>query len=180
MCTVFRGRNFDGIKVCFERASSCGDEEDAVCVSAIRPYIENSSEFTTVGAASGPSKDFGGYRGLYGRRLNSRQVDFDLLRSWFHHCETRHGDIFSEGRLISPMKWKKIRLLDFLKRQIVDSTMAERYLALSYVWGQGQQLSLTKLNYEELRLVDSLKDKDMTRTIWDTFDVFAKIGERYP
>jgi hypothetical protein len=58
--------------------------------------------------------------------------------------------------------------------------MAERYLALSYVWGQGQQLSLTKLNYEELRLVDSLKDKDMTRTIWDAFDVFAKIGERYP
>jgi hypothetical protein len=35
------------------------------------------------------------------------------------------------------MAWKKIRLLDVLERQVVDSTMSERYLALSYVWDNG-------------------------------------------
>jgi hypothetical protein len=180
MCTIAQGSDVGGIKICFSAGSDNLDYEHDGCVQIIRQCVESSSDSTSVGKpSSAPAKWFKPYEGLHGRLINSRQVDFDLLRNWLHLCETLHGDTCSQPSWISRTASKKIRLIDVLNRQIVDSTTNERYLALSYVWGRGNQLSLTKGNHEDLRMLNGLKDNDMSTTIRDALDVVTKLGERY-
>ncbi|KUJ06982.1 HET-domain-containing protein [Mollisia scopiformis] len=106
------------------------------------------------------------------------KVDFGLLRNWLHLCETEHGDRCSQSSLVSETG-RKIRLIDVLNRQLVDSTTNERYLTLSYVWGSWEQFTLTSRNIGDLRASHSLKGEDMIRTIQDAFDAVARMGERY-
>ena len=117
-------------------------------------------------------------RRIGGRRIEPRQVDFGLIRNWLHVCETSHGDKCNRSGLISKTAGK-IRLIDVLSHQIINGTTNERYLALSYVWGLGQQFCLHSQNEGNLRMLHGLKIDSMPRMVRDAINLVAKIGERY-
>ncbi|KAI9769480.1 MAG: hypothetical protein M1840_003957 [Geoglossum simile] len=117
---------------------------------------------------------------LRGRLIQPHQADFGLIREWLQSCETSHGGICGRYRLeCISQPARTIRLVDVLNRQIVDSTVNERYLALSYVWGEGNQMCLSRQNHGYLQERHGLKDANMPKTIKDEIDVVTRVGERY-
>jgi hypothetical protein len=55
------------------------------------------------------------------------------------------------------------------------------YFALSYVWGESQQLTLTKQNLEELEREGSLfaREADLSRTIAEAIQLCRQVGHQY-
>lgn len=128
MCVIAKSMS-DGIKVWFVMENSNWTGSYGGCLHVIRPCIDVSADETPFhDCAEGDECG----RRLYGRLIESKQVNFDLLRSWLRLCETQHGDTCSRPILISKTAGRKIRLIDVSKRKIVDGNTCERYLALSY------------------------------------------------
>jgi hypothetical protein len=60
--------------------------------------------------------------------------DWGLLGSWISHCQTSHPICtLGEGRQIG---LPYIYLIDCIQGRVIRTSASERYLALSYVWGQ--------------------------------------------
>ncbi|KAE9367519.1 HET-domain-containing protein [Stipitochalara longipes BDJ] len=166
----------DGIKVCLITVGSEQEPGEKGGWQIIRKTIEYSATQNELSFASANSNStFGSY---YGRRMESCQVNFDLIRQWIQSCETTHGDICKLPSL-DLLTACRIRLIDVLNRRLVDGTTSERYIALSYVWGTGNQFCLSKENQGDLRSLHGIEDQELPNTISDAFQVVAEIGERY-
>jgi Heterokaryon incompatibility protein (HET) len=184
-CTLVVAPTCDEVKVYFTAGESGWDVQNKAAVHVIRQCIEdcmiedwkNEAWIFVEDSSSVPTEWRKGRR-IGGRRIDSRQVDFDLIRGWLQLCETSHGDKCAHSGLISRIA-SKIRLIDVLNFQIVDGTTDERYLALSYVWGPGEQLCLSSQNQEEFRSPQGLKTVNTPNTIRDAISLVASIGERY-
>ncbi|KAH5557328.1 hypothetical protein HBI25_134850 [Parastagonospora nodorum] len=90
-------------------------------------------------------------------------VDVDLLKEWMSFCSVSHERC---------KRWKpktdvraSLRLVDVQKRCLMTSTLHERYVALSYVWGQGTKGVLTKSTIANFFREGSLTGKILPRLI---------------
>lgn len=181
-CTLVNSRSGDEIKVYFTTGGSWDIENRSVihvirqCIGdwMIEDWMNKGLRIKSLSAPTGWKKA----RRIGGRRIEPRQVDFGLIRNWLHVCETSHGDKCNRSGLISKTAGK-IRLIDVLSHQIINGITNGRYLALSYVWGLGQQFCLHSQNEGNLRMLHGLKIDSMPRMVRDAINLVAKIGERY-
>jgi hypothetical protein len=99
-------------------------------------------------------------------------------------CVKEHTDPLECSSLISSfdvMKLKKFRLVDALEQRLVESSIFEEYMTLSYVWGSSQSFRLCKDNLALLMSMGSLGilRAKLPRTISDAIALVHLLGGRY-
>ena len=117
---------------------------------------------------------------LLGRKIGSKCVDQDLLRSWLSLCTDQHRDDCTP----SPFEFSPrftLRLIDVKRRCIVEPPPCPRYVALSYVWGNSTQVTLEEKYAPRLRKDGGLCDgyADIGTTIKDAMYLCEQLGEQY-
>ncbi|KZL75832.1 hypothetical protein CT0861_00991 [Colletotrichum tofieldiae] len=105
---------------------------------------------------------------MQGRQLLEERIDYGLVRSWIHLCESQHDTCRTAPG------WKPVphfKLIDCESGRIInaDSGQRFRYVALSYVWG-----SVPPEKYAYPRL-----PSDLPPVILDSMRATMKLGFRY-
>ena len=96
-------------------------------------------------------------------RPRANLVDFDLVNSWLHKCDTACSDCQGVWR----HELLTTRMLDVVDNKLVDCPPHCRYAALSYVWGG------------VVPEPDALDKGTLPPTIMDAMEVTRRIGVRY-
>ena len=175
-CTLNCTKDSHGIEIHFKRSTAQWGSEPTKAIHIIRQCIEHS--MVSGDKSSNVGLEWGENGCLFGRLMEPRQVDFNLIRKWLRLCETTHGDTCSKSslELNRPLK---IRLINVFNRQIFEATTNERYVALSYVWGDGSLFCLNKQNLENLQKPHGLTDDQIPKTIQDALSFVSQLGEQY-
>ncbi|KAI1653446.1 hypothetical protein F4813DRAFT_393630 [Daldinia decipiens] len=91
---------------------------------------------------------------IFGGRRRPLQLDLQWVRRWINICGTDHGDSCKRADVGLGSTLEIIRLINVNNRCIVTLTgvqlSAYQYIALSYVWGGPQKLSLTRSNKDKM------------------------------
>ena len=122
----------------------------------------------------------------YGRHVRWGQIDVELSRWWLHHCERVHGSMCHEPA------WARIkekpsflRVIDVYELRLVDfqgdHVQQLRYIALSYVWGPTNNVTLERSKKERWLQPRGLEQESVVlpKTISDAITVTKATGERY-
>jgi hypothetical protein len=124
------------------------------------------------------SEDY--YSGEYHRSINPSQLDFDQIGAWLVACETGHErcHLASLSRTNQPIN---ITFIDVIERRMVVATSAERYVALSYVWGKSKKYKAKMDTIDQLRVSGFLSkdNEDIPFVLRDAMDIVQAIGQRY-
>lgn len=97
-------------------------------------------------------------------------------------CEKGHVKCGDHGiRSAIPLELKTFRLIDTVDQHLVETSISERYLTLSYVWGLDQNFRLCKGNLAHLMTTGSLANLQakLPQTISDAITLVRSLGERY-
>lgn len=110
-----------------------------------------------------------------------RQLKIPLVRDWIRACETQHP---SCGISRSPWSARdpiNLTLIDVRSSCLVETTLAERYLALSYVWGEVRMLQTTKANRDALHAARALLEQrnQIPQAIQDAMTLVSLLNERF-
>jgi hypothetical protein len=121
-----------------------------------------------------------------GRSIDSSCVDPALIQQWFDLCERHHGDqcrpIPLQPEACSDVpQIPSFRVIDVVQNCIVDAPSGCDYLALSYVWGQAEQVRLLKDKKRVMMTTGGLdaKYRSLPNTIKDAMILVGSIGKRY-
>lgn len=111
--------------------------------------------------------------------IRTTEIDYELVKYWLRQCNEYHEHCHidrSQGQ-----KNLKIRLIDVVDQCVVHGTLANRYFALSYVWGGIERLKATKDNISALEEKDALRlrSASIPRTVQDAMTFVARLGQRY-
>ncbi|KAK3377149.1 heterokaryon incompatibility protein-domain-containing protein [Lasiosphaeria ovina] len=113
-------------------------------------------------------------------RMSSSMVSTKLLSSWISKCLSSHGECAIQSQ--KQKTAKVFRLIDVANKAIQRfediNITSLRYLALSYVWGSAQKLSIKRQNSAELGVPGSLSGK-VSRTIEDAMLLTQRLGVQY-
>ena len=107
----------------------------------------------------------------------SSAVNFALMRQWIKVCDTMHKKCRWRGVISSAAP--SIRLIDVEQQTVVSANLTERYIALSYVWGQDTMPLLRKDTLYQYTSPNGLKNIEIPRTIADAMKIAKVTGERY-
>ena len=142
--------------------------------------------------AEPPSNLLGPPQGLeptiFGGRRRPMTVNCDWLRGWIRICTEQHGarchPSLENGQGGVPnSKTKLIRFVDTGKNAIVslEDTSLEslEYVALSYVWGSNQKITLTRKTQAQLAEDQSIVDGQASLTIIDAMELCRRLGIQY-
>jgi hypothetical protein len=110
------------------------------------------------------------------------KLDVSRIRNWLAECELQH-----EGLCRNPWKGPRYRepidliLIDVQAERLVRAKSDERFVALSYVWGNSTTLQTKVANFEALQQhhVLSPANELVARVVRDTMKLVKEIGERY-
>jgi len=106
--------------------------------------------------------------------------DMEELRSWLNRCSEEHRHRKTGGNLLKKPLPKDFRLIDVQRGCIVRAESDPIYCALSYVWGSGNQLTLTKSNLTELEKEYALFSNELLpKTITDAIKLCQDISQNY-
>ncbi|RFU80149.1 heterokaryon incompatibility [Trichoderma arundinaceum] len=99
-------------------------------------------------------------RGIWGREIG-KNADMDIVREWLHFCDHHHQGRCSRRPVRAEMQG--FRLIDCAQSppQVVERSLREDYVALSYVWG------------------DATVDGGWPRVVRDAAAVVTELGFRY-
>ena len=111
-----------------------------------------------------------------GRNVLS-EVNIDLIKQWMQSCNFQHDSCRVPALEIS--REQNFRLIDVQEHKIISATMAEKYVALSYVWGPATKSSLTRDTLSQCSSPGGLKDLTIPRTISDAMQLVKYTGKRY-
>jgi hypothetical protein len=110
-----------------------------------------------------------------------------LIRSWLFSSTLKGGKDIEQPQC--SLYWGRFRRLetgimlfiDVHREAVVWGAGTERYLALSYVWGDAKQLQLTKANFEQLTQDGAVGVNvlEIPETIRDAIRVCHLLGEHY-
>jgi Heterokaryon incompatibility protein (HET) len=117
-------------------------------------------------------------------KLKGNHVNFSSMQYLLKQCDSYHTTcrqrMEDEG---SNLPIRPIRLVDVRDDRIVQSNTAQKYFALSYVWGQSQILQANTSNIDHLEVAGSLKSQNsessLPRTIRDAMQFVRKMNVRY-
>ncbi|KAK5990151.1 hypothetical protein PT974_08417 [Cladobotryum mycophilum] len=107
------------------------------------------------------------------------------IKAWLDDCKTEHNGHCSGGDDSGVATWRPVYLIDTVERHLVKTQPADRYLALSYVWGTvnphhgglNSAMQLLKSNLETFQT--KIPDDDLPETILDAIWLSKKLGLRY-
>lgn len=154
-------------KEAMERSVRVGLEYDTVLTLALLPAGE--------GSESLPGS---------GRRVDPSWIDVKVVQSWRTMCDRNHRicqkkTAFGRGSTIG----RPYLLIDVEHMCLSRAYDTDTYIALSYVWGQSNQLKASKENIQSLMEKKSLSRPDcftkMPQTIRDAIGLVRALGERY-
>jgi hypothetical protein len=122
----------------------------------------------------------------HGRRIQTEQIDTELVSSWLRRCQHEHGNQCGpQGRpdqgSASHASKLPLSLINVRRRCIIEVGGPSDYVALSYVWGKVKTLRLLKENRVSLMkpfALDSLRNM-IPRTILDAMDLVGRLGFLY-
>jgi Heterokaryon incompatibility protein (HET) len=114
------------------------------------------------------------------RMISSRWIDQSLPKRWKEHCDRHHR---SECRRL-PMAVQYLSsrptwLVDTWRQCLISGSNIEKYVALSYVWGQGNSFKACKANIDELQFPGIFSALTLPKTIKDALKFTEMLGERY-
>lgn len=111
---------------------------------------------------------------------HGQQVNLDLIKSWLNRCDHNHGSACNNPRSEARAATDRPMIFIDVKEQcLVPATSAEKYFALSYVWGQVDMCKTLKANYEERRVPMALSKVPFPKTIRDAISFVHSLGERF-
>lgn len=117
-----------------------------------------------------------------GKHCFARQVtghlDYEVIKLWLHRCENKHKLCFQRNKeSCSP----GLILIDAERMCLIPVAPSTplRYIALSYVWGDIEQPTLTKAVLETWLSDGQLRDLKLPQTILDAIQLTQMIGYRY-
>ncbi|KAI1080665.1 heterokaryon incompatibility protein-domain-containing protein [Whalleya microplaca] len=116
---------------------------------------------------------------LHTRAVISSRQDFGLIRTWMSRCHSEHG-IDCQPYYPSRFLGFTLRVIDVEDGCVREAPSECHYIALSYVWGRVEQLSLTSSTYEDLSKPTALsRSSGIPSTIRDAMTMCRRLGERY-
>jgi hypothetical protein len=117
------------------------------------------------------------------RLVPEKTIDFSLIRLWISTCEDQHEACQDKKQVKSTdmVPETNIVLIDVQKLRLVQTSVSARYLALSYIWGELQQLKLTDSNLVELQKEQSLVSywHEIPQVIKDAIEAVRQLKEKY-
>jgi hypothetical protein len=136
---------------------------------ALRQSWQIASNDVNLGDRNGPIYDTKG-----------QEVNLGLIKSWLNICDHNHGSVCNKSRYETRIGGHlKMVFIDVQDECLVSATSAEKYFALSYVWGQVNMCKTTKANVNERRELNGLSSVPFPKTIRDAIAFVRSIGERY-
>ena len=119
--------------------------------------------------------------------LDPALINIRMGRLWLDHCERHHGTKCAKQGWSSVTELPEfLRLIDVQEWRLVEfhgNTVRRcRYVALSYMWGDAQKLTLNKSNIRQLHSRLGLKpflEHCVPKTIRDAMLVVREMDERY-
>ena len=105
------------------------------------------------------------------------EVNVSLIKQWIQSCNDQHGPCRLPTLEIA--RELNIHLIDVQDHRIVPATLAENYVALSYVWGPNVKPSLTRDTKLQLSSTGGLDDFLIPRTLMDAIYLVKCIGMQY-
>ena len=105
------------------------------------------------------------------------EVNTSLIRQWMQSCNLQH--VICHLPAFQTAREQSIRLIDVQDHRVIPATSAEKYVALSYVWGSTMTPSLTGDTFSQCSSIGGLKGLVIPRTIMDAIQLVKGIGMRY-
>ncbi|KAF7188469.1 hypothetical protein HII31_10131 [Pseudocercospora fuligena] len=117
----------------------------------------------------------------YGRLIESRQIDYDVIKSWISDCGLRHKKCDVTYRSVSAVQQlpEQSLLIDVHKQCLVDAPQNVHYAALSYKWGEAQQYLTLEKEFEALQKPGALTSRPLPATVRDAITLTSNIGLDY-
>jgi len=113
----------------------------------------------------------------YTGRIRPLLADCRLFRKWKDDCLAEHQR--QCGAWFPGKKPPKIRLIDVKRKCIIEGTESHQWVALSYVWGQVQILTLKRHLYDDFLCPGYLSRDRVPKTIYDAMELTDAIGETF-
>ena len=124
------------------------------------------------------------------RPITGGQVNPERILSWLHACQKFHGETCKPESLITPAgrpttsPIDHFRGIDVVDGCIIEAPNACKYMALSYVWGQGPMFKRTAENLGVLAQLGTLREvatwNYTPQTIRDAIDPVQQLREKMP
>lgn len=115
--------------------------------------------------------------------ISSTYPDPEFLRICTERCLNSHGDTCEKpDRLILATEGSlpfNMRFIDIKEHRVCLAPPSCSYAILSYVWGQGNFLRMTKANCDDLMTEGILQKLKVPQTISDAMQVAKAVGFRY-
>lgn len=117
--------------------------------------------------------------------IDPHWIDVDCIRGWLQTCDHVHGAQCdaSPSDLSAPLTTRPRWLIDVRRGSLVLGRPEDRYVALSYVWGNVESIKLTQSNLNEFHCDGALwETKTMLaipRTIRDVIGLVRLLGETF-
>lgn len=166
------------------RAKQCPDVAHRFIVSC-ENYPSRKAFLQYLAYSGQPRED----RQFFGRTINRKQVDIDLLLSWLNRCDKWHEKVCEEDGIAGWRLPHELRLIDVKEMMIVMADPKEvGYLTLSYVWGTEEMeahngMKPTVTNRKNICTVNGEErtplPKNLPRTIRDAILLTGCLGYRY-
>jgi hypothetical protein len=127
------------------------------------------------------------------RELSPYQANFEEIKSWIRICECEHRSQGSQGSqgshgghdlLTTDTEIAKdtvgpLRLIDVEDQCVIGAGKELRYFALSYPWGQAEQVKLKVGTLSQFKTKAGLERIKLPKTIRDAMVLTSRLGERY-
>ncbi|KAH8202521.1 hypothetical protein TruAng_003329 [Truncatella angustata] len=96
---------------------------------------------------------------LRGRFFDTDKIDMEMIKGWIQCCETTHGErctsnLMHHTEYTSALD--RMLLVDIEQRCIVYGSLENRYIALSYVWGNVTTIRTTFANLDRMMTPGSI------------------------
>ena len=112
------------------------------------------------------------------RHLNPHQINMDLVSRWLSLCKECHDGC--KPNALDTLPSFRFRVVDVLKGCVVDAPPDCEYVALSYVWGNVNQLRLTSNTLHALSQDGALHGRfQAATTIQDAIELCRSMGIQY-
>ena len=116
-------------------------------------------------------------------KIDPQWIDINCLRGWIQTCDNVHGAQCNSlpGNLSASLTTRPLWLIDVCRGCVVLAGSSDRYIALSYVWGNVESIKLTKSNLNNLQqdgaLLETRTSLAIPRTIRDVMKLVRLLGE---
>lgn len=120
-----------------------------------------------------------------GRMCEQRQMDFNLIASWYRRCRLHHRTFCEDATVPACYLPPEFRVIDLKERRIIRAPRDCKYATVSYRWGEHEMSTPMPKTRRENLCIDAF-DREwiqlpqrVPRTIADAMNLTLRLGIRY-